>query len=178
MAPRNRGLALLRPDPIGASLALDQASTTRVPPPRGVDSCVLRLRVRVLKVHKRPRLHSKAICAGIDWRAHTHWLDGGDTDLLRRVSQEAMHPAATTSTARRWWPTCNATAASPVTSSVPFMNEDMGMYLDGELIHHYHLDSARKVLCVLENGRGRKLIFVEINFLYSVLLYVSFGSFV
>ena len=61
---------------------------------------------------------------------------------------------------------------------VPFMNEDMGMYLDDELIHHYHLDSACKVLCVLEDGRGRKLIFVELNFLYFVLLYVSFDSFV
>mgnify|MGYP006933135233 FL=1 len=35
-----------------------------------------------------------------------------------------------------------------------------------------------QVLCVLEDGRGRKLIFVELNFLYSVLLYVSFDSFV
>ncbi|XP_044377686.1 uncharacterized protein [Triticum aestivum] len=96
-APRNKGLASLRPDPIGASLASDQACTTRVPPrppPGGVDSCVLQLRV-----HKRPRLHSKAIRAGVDWRDRTRWLDGGDTDLLRRVSQEAVHPAATTSTA-------------------------------------------------------------------------------
>uniref|UniRef100_A0A453EY85 Uncharacterized protein n=1 Tax=Aegilops tauschii subsp. strangulata TaxID=200361 RepID=A0A453EY85_AEGTS len=72
----------------------------------------------VLKVRERPRLHSKAIRAGVDWRARTRWMDGGDTDLLRRVSQEAVHPAATTSTARRWWPACNATAASPVTSSL------------------------------------------------------------
>jgi len=35
-----------------------------------------------------------------------------------------------------------------------------------------------QVLCVLEDGRGRKPIFVELNFLYSVLLYVSFDSFV
>ena len=35
-----------------------------------------------------------------------------------------------------------------------------------------------QVLCVLEDGRGRKLIFVELNFMYSVLLYVSFDSFV
>ncbi|XP_044356869.1 uncharacterized protein [Triticum aestivum] len=147
-ASRNKGLASLRPDPIGASLASDQACTTRVPPPGGVDSCVLRLRVLTIlgvmssrsplcasvpiwfalspalmrpvlhtQVHERPRLHSKAIRAGVDWRARTRWMDGGDTDLLRRVSQEAAHPAATTSTARRWWPTSNATAASPVTSS-------------------------------------------------------------
>ena len=29
-----------------------------------------------------------------------------------------------------------------------------------------------QVLSVLEDGRGRKIIFVELNFLYSVLLYV------
>ena len=35
-----------------------------------------------------------------------------------------------------------------------------------------------QAVCVLEDGRGRKLIFVVLNFLYSVLLYGSFGSFV
>ncbi|XBJ15195.1 hypothetical protein VPH35_007142 [Triticum aestivum] len=145
MAPRSKGLASLRPDPISASLASDQACTTRchhrhhreawihacsgcgfvssrsplrssVPIWFALSPALMRP-VLHTQVHKRPRLHSKAICAGVDWRAHTRWLDGGDTDLLRRVSQEAVHPAATTSTARRWWPTCNATAASPVTSS-------------------------------------------------------------
>ncbi|XP_020146939.1 uncharacterized protein [Aegilops tauschii subsp. strangulata] len=38
------------------------------------------------------------------------------------------------------------------------------------------LQPINSVLCVLEDGRGRKPIFVELNFLYSVLLYVSFDS--